>query len=85
VKNAVFWNVTTQFLPHRRQSTSPLQSLPAGCCVIVEVFIAVTMNNSIFCDVTQCGSCRNRHFGGRYHLYHHGGKNRRATINVGTN
>jgi hypothetical protein len=29
MKNGVFWDIKTQFLPHRRQITSPLQS-PAG-------------------------------------------------------
>jgi hypothetical protein len=29
-----------------------------------EVFTAVTMKNSIFCDVTPCGSRKNRRFGG---------------------
>jgi hypothetical protein len=29
-----------------------------------EVFTAVTMKNGVFCDVTPCGSCKNRHFGG---------------------
>jgi hypothetical protein len=29
-----------------------------------EVFTAVTMKNGIFWDVTPCGSCNNRRFGG---------------------
>jgi hypothetical protein len=29
-----------------------------------EVFMAVTMKNAIFLDVTPCGSCKNPHFGG---------------------
>jgi hypothetical protein len=29
-----------------------------------EVFTAVTMKNGVFWDVTPCGSCKNRHFGG---------------------
>jgi hypothetical protein len=29
-----------------------------------EVFTAVTMKNVVFWDVTQCGSCKNRRFGG---------------------
>jgi hypothetical protein len=29
-----------------------------------EVFTAVTMKNGFFWDVTQCGSCKNRSFGG---------------------
>jgi hypothetical protein len=29
-----------------------------------EVFTAVTMKNGAFSDVTPCGSCKNRRFGG---------------------
>jgi hypothetical protein len=29
-----------------------------------EVFTAVTMKNSVFWDVTSCGSCKNRRIGG---------------------
>jgi uncharacterized protein with PIN domain len=29
-----------------------------------EVFMAVTTKNAVFWDVTQCGSCKNRHFRG---------------------
>jgi hypothetical protein len=29
-----------------------------------EVFMAVTMKNGVFWDVTPCGSYKNRHFGG---------------------
>jgi hypothetical protein len=29
MKNNVFWDITTQFIPHRRHITSPLES-PAG-------------------------------------------------------
>jgi hypothetical protein len=29
MKNAVFWAIKTQFIPHRKYITSPLQS-PAG-------------------------------------------------------
>jgi hypothetical protein len=31
-----------------------------------EVFTAVTMKNAVFWDVTPCGSCKNRPFGGTY-------------------
>jgi hypothetical protein len=31
-----------------------------------EVFTAVTMKNAVFWDVTPCGSCKNRRFGGKY-------------------
>jgi hypothetical protein len=43
-----------------------------------EVFTAVTMENAVFWDVTQCGSCKNRRFGGTHHLHHQGDENRRA-------
>jgi hypothetical protein len=33
-------------------------------CVRFEVFTAVTMKNDDFWDVTACGSCKNRRFGG---------------------
>jgi hypothetical protein len=29
-----------------------------------EVFMAVTMKNGVFWDVTPCGSCKNQRFGG---------------------
>jgi hypothetical protein len=29
-----------------------------------EVFTAVTVKNGVFLDVTSCGSCKNRRFGG---------------------
>jgi hypothetical protein len=36
---------------------------PKGC-VRFQVFTAVTMKNGVFWDVTPCGSCKNRRFGG---------------------
>jgi hypothetical protein len=51
MKNVVFWDITTQFLPHRRHITFPLQ-IPAGeCYVRFEVFTAVAMKNAIFWDI----------------------------------
>jgi hypothetical protein len=41
-----------------------------------EVFTAVTMKNSVFLDVTSCGSCKNRRFGGTWRILHQGDKNR---------
>jgi hypothetical protein len=32
MKNVVFWDIDTQFVPHRRHITSPLQSPAAVCC-----------------------------------------------------
>jgi hypothetical protein len=33
-------------------------------CVRFEVFTTVTMKNDVFWDVTPCGSCKDRSFGG---------------------
>jgi hypothetical protein len=33
-------------------------------CLRFEVSAAATMKNAVFGDVTQCGSCKNRRFGG---------------------
>jgi hypothetical protein len=35
-----------------------------------------TMKNGVFWDVTPCGSCENRRFGGTWRLLHQGDKNR---------
>jgi hypothetical protein len=35
-----------------------------------------TMKNGVFWDVTPCGSCKNRRFGGAYRLHHQGKMNR---------
>jgi hypothetical protein len=38
MKNVVFWDIKTQFVPHRRHITSPLQC-PANCFYVkFEVF-----------------------------------------------
>jgi hypothetical protein len=34
MKNAVFWDIKTQFVPHRRHITPPLQS-PTGLCYVI--------------------------------------------------
>jgi hypothetical protein len=36
----------------------------ASLYVRLEVFMAVTMKNDVFWDVTPCGSCEKRRFGG---------------------
>jgi hypothetical protein len=41
----------------------------------------MTIQNSVFWDVTMFGPCRNRHFGGTYRLHHQDDKNRRAVTN----
>jgi hypothetical protein len=51
MKNAVFWDIKTQIVPHRRHITSPLQSPAGESYVRFEVFIAVTMKNAVFWDM----------------------------------
>jgi hypothetical protein len=41
--------------------------------------------NAVLWDVTLCGSCENRRFGGTCRLHHHLDKNRWARINVSSN
>jgi hypothetical protein len=40
-----------------------------------EVFTAVAMKNGVFWDVTPCGSCKSRRFGGTLRLLHQDDKN----------
>jgi hypothetical protein len=50
-----------------------------------EVFTAVTMKKGVFWDVTSCGSCKNRRFGGTWCLLHQGDKNRWTRNNTSCN
>jgi hypothetical protein len=58
MKNAVFWDIKTHFVPHRRHIMSPLQSPAGQCYVRFGVITAVSMKNAIFWNVTPCVSCR---------------------------
>jgi hypothetical protein len=51
MKNSVFWDIKTLFAPHRKHTTSPLQSPASQCYVRFEVFTAVTVKNSVFWDI----------------------------------
>jgi hypothetical protein len=51
MKNAVFWDIKTQFVLHRRHITSPPQSPACSCYVRFAVFTAVTMKNAFFWDI----------------------------------
>jgi hypothetical protein len=42
----------------------------------------IFMKNGVFWDVTQCGSCKNRRFGGTQLLLHQGDKNRWTRNNL---
>jgi hypothetical protein len=58
IKKAVFWDKTSQYVPHWTHITSLLQSSAGQCYVRFEVFTVVTMKNAVFWDVTPRGSCR---------------------------
>jgi hypothetical protein len=51
MKNAVFWDIKTLFLPHKRHIIFLLQSPAVQCYVRFEGFTAVTMNNAVFWDI----------------------------------
>jgi hypothetical protein len=51
MKNAVFWDIKTHFVPHRRHITSLLHNPASSCYVRFEVFTAVTMKNAVFWDI----------------------------------
>jgi hypothetical protein len=54
--------------------------------VINNVFYDVRrLEERLFWDVTPCGSCKNRHFGGTLGLHHQGTKNYRARNNFSSN
>jgi hypothetical protein len=82
MKNAVFCDLKTQFLPHRKHITSPPQSPAGSCYVRFEVFTAATVKSAVFWDVTPCDACKNRRFGGPYLLHNQSGKNRRIRNSV---
>jgi hypothetical protein len=64
---------------HRRESSRVL-------VVRCEVFTTLTMKNAVFWDVTPCGSCKNRLFGGMCRRFHRQAeKNQRARENVSNN
>jgi hypothetical protein len=65
MKNVVFWNIKTQFLPHRKHMTSPVQSPDSYCYVRFEVFTAATMKNVVFWNIkTQFVTHRKHDFSG---------------------
>jgi hypothetical protein len=50
IQNAVFLDIETQSIPHRKHVTS-LQSPASSYYLRLEVFKAVTMQNAVFWDV----------------------------------
>jgi hypothetical protein len=51
MKNAVFWDIRPQFVPHRRHINSPLQSPASYFYVRIVVFMAVTVKNVVLRDI----------------------------------
>jgi hypothetical protein len=51
MKNYAFWDIKTQYVPHRKHITSPLQSPTSKYYVRFEVFTAVTMKYVVFWDM----------------------------------
>jgi hypothetical protein len=51
MKNAVFWDITSQYVLHRRHVMSPLHSPAGKCYVRFDVFTVVTMKNAVFWDI----------------------------------
>jgi hypothetical protein len=52
MKNAVFWDIKTQFVPLRRHVTSPVESPAGQCYAKFDISTAVTMKNFVFWDIT---------------------------------
>jgi hypothetical protein len=63
MKNVVFWDIKSQFIPHKKHIKS--------------------LKNAVFWDVTPCGPCNSRRFGGTLRLHHQGSVRRLlVTANV---
>jgi hypothetical protein len=84
LRNAVFWDIKTQLVLHRRHITSPLQSPASYCYVRFVVFMAVTMKNAVVWDVALCDCCKNRRFGETYPFHHQGDVVHTFLRNVGS-
>jgi hypothetical protein len=74
-----FWLSSKLRARPSRLSTISLNLVPV---VRVQVFTAVNMKNAVFWDMTPCGSCKIRSFGGTYHLHHQDEKNQGARNKV---
>jgi hypothetical protein len=67
-----FHECSNQWLIKAMPQLSVSNSRTGTFFVRFEVFTAVTMKNGVFWDVTPCGSCKNRRFGGTWRLVHQG-------------
>jgi hypothetical protein len=68
------------FTPKLERSSWQDESNPPKCHKI-----RVDMKNGVFWDVTPCGSCKKRRFGGTWRLLHQGDKNRWTRNNTSCN
>jgi hypothetical protein len=50
MKNAAFWDIKTQFIPHKTHYVSTTQ--PSRLILRFEVFTAVTMKNAVFIPIS---------------------------------
>jgi hypothetical protein len=66
MKNVVYWDIIPQFVLHRRNITSPLQSPASKYYVRFEVFTAATMKNTVFWDIKPQFVLHRRHITSRY-------------------
>jgi hypothetical protein len=51
MKNSVFWDLKSQFVPQRKHTTSPLQCSVGYCYVRFYISTAVTTKNVVFWDI----------------------------------
>jgi hypothetical protein len=62
MKNAISWDIKTQFILQRRDITSLLQSPAKQFYVRFEVFTAVTMKSIVFWDIKTQFVPHRRHY-----------------------
>jgi hypothetical protein len=62
--------VTVPLIASSKSEPIEIEDKRTFYCVRFEVYTAETMNNGVFRDVTPCGSCKNRRFGGTQRLLH---------------
>jgi hypothetical protein len=69
-------HVTSRILYRGHNVFAVRYNCPQCICVFRMVLKINTYENGVFWDVTPCGSCKNRRFGGTWRLLHQGNKNR---------
>jgi hypothetical protein len=84
MKNAVFWNVGTQFVTQETQYVFVTAPSPL---MIYKIwgFRCNDYEDAVFYYVTPCGPCKNLRVGTQFRFLHQCDKSRRATNNVHSN